>query len=78
MVNSVMDRKQEKPIPDCFESIDEMTTEFNKFFIKKIEAIRKNMTEELPPEFSSFMGHTKLSEFEPTNYDEISRIIKET
>ena len=78
MVNSVMDRKQEKPIPDCFESIDKMTTEFNKFFIKKIEVIRKNMTEELPPEFSSFMGHAKLSEFEPTNYDEIWGIIKET
>ena len=77
LVNKVMDRKQVKPLPDCFENVNELATEFNKFFTKKIESIRNDMKKENPPNLSFYNGSTTLNEFEPTNSTEISEIIKE-
>ena len=78
LVNSVMDRKQDKPLPSCFENIGQMAANFNKFFKDKIVKIRDNMDTESPPELSMFLGSTLLDEFEPTDYNEISSIIKES
>lgn len=45
LVNSALDRKQEKPLPDYSSDIGELAKDFDNFFIQKIKTIRSNMPE---------------------------------
>ena len=76
MVDKELDRKQSKILPDT-EDIAELTTKFNKFFVNKIDKIRKNMDHNKPLSESND-SINELSEFEPTTIDEVRKIINET
>jgi endonuclease/exonuclease/phosphatase (EEP) superfamily protein YafD len=75
MVDKELDRKQSKILPDT-EDIADLTTKFNKFFVEKIDKIRKNMDNKPLSESDEFIN--VLSEFEPTTIDEVREIINET
>ena len=77
LVNKALDRKQSNPMPDSSENKVKLASEFNIFFTDKIKNIRSQMNHEFEPEFNNFVGHT-LSEFKPTDCEEIRRIIAET
>ena len=78
LVNSALDRKQPTSFPDPDTNMQDLAIQFNNFFLNKVEKIRTNMSQELPPNFSNFAGHSTLSVFEPTNLEEILTIIKES
>ncbi|MCP4457816.1 MAG: hypothetical protein GY816_07300, partial [Cytophagales bacterium] len=78
LVNTELDRKQSKPLPEFTGNFEELASSFNNFFSEKIKTIRANMNHEPVPEFISFPGSQILSEFEPATENELRAIIKES
>lgn len=78
MVNSVMDRKQSKPLPDHTTDLKELATEFNSFFSHKISNIRSSMKNVPPPDVQDIPQMRLLHDFKPTDADEIKDIIAES
>ena len=80
IVNKELDRNQTKRLPDFLENEYELATEFNKFFINKIEKIRNGMgtEQQFPTPDIEFDKKSLLYEFEPTNLEEIRSIINES
>jgi len=79
-VNQFMDKDKSLALPPN-DSLQEVVTEFNNFFQSKIEKIRKTFKQSTNNVNNStdnpFLG-TNLSEFEPTNIDELTIILKES
>ena len=44
IVNKIMDRKQENALPDYTDDMQDLATDFNQFFLNKIDKIRSKMT----------------------------------
>ena len=81
IVNKELDRKQSRQLPDFTEDISELATTFNKFFVDKIDKIRKCMTDDATPILTkgSQSTHSKfLYNFEPATLEEIKDIINES
>ena len=76
VVNKQLDRKQENPLPNFTDNMAELATSFNEFFVNKIDAIRQNIELSCPADLTDeFNCNNCLSEFEPTNIEEITEII---
>ena len=82
LVNKALDRKQEKSLPDYTLDMNQLATDFNNFFVDKIEKIRSEMN--LTPdvsfesESSDIPQMSLMHEFSPTSVDEIKEIIAES
>ena len=76
-VNKALDRKQDAALPDYTDDIKVMAHDFNCFFNSKIEKIRSSMDPVDPPVVGTATSSQLLYEFEPSNSDEITEIIKE-
>ena len=81
VVNQEFDRKHQPPLPDA-KNIEKLASDFNNFFIEKIENIQKNFPKDttssghgLKPELNQ---EEFLHEFEPCTIDELKEIIKES
>ena len=80
LVNKALDRKQEKPLPDYTIDMKDLATDFNSFFVKKIDDIRSTMTKTSMPKFDSdqLPQMSLLHEFQPTTADEIKEIVSDS
>ena len=79
MVNKVLDKNQTKVLPDYTDSIQQLATDFNQYFIDKIEKIREKMPTALLDESAKNTSSslTPLFEFETASLQEIEEIVKE-
>ena len=77
LVNRVLDRKQDSVLPDFTGDIQQLSEDFNQYFIEKIDNIRKNIPLKSQPSVSD-APTTLLFEFEPTSESEIKTIIEES
>ena len=77
MVNRVLDRNQSKGVPDYTDDIQQLASDFNMYFVDKIDKIRANMIESQQLVFKEQAKASLLCEFEPTSLEEMGTIIKE-
>jgi len=78
LVNSLMNKSQTTPLPP-HESLKELTDEFGKFFIDKIDQIQKHLDairSSLPPSSTEKpMCETSMDRLEPASEDEIKKLV---
>ena len=77
IANNLLDKKKVRTLPEHDNPV-KLANEFNTYYIEKIKKIRKEIptTSESVIEIDVFSG-TRLVEFEPTNSDELTELIKE-
>ena len=78
LVNKELDRKQSKKLPDFTDDMSELAHVFNEFFVDKINTIRENMVDDVPPALEISESLQYWNKFEPTTLDEIKDIISES
>ena len=78
LVNSALDRNQEKPLPDYTSDLYQLAEDFNDYFVKKIESIRAIMPENQKASTHNEAPQTLLYDFKLTTEDEIKEIIAES
>lgn len=79
LVNKVLDRKQEKPLPDYTSDMSELASDFNSFFVRKVKEIRSSMPETSTPVLEDELPEMSLLHtFKPTTADEIKEIISDS
>ena len=74
----MLDRNQDKPLPDYTDDLLKLTEDFNTYFINKIDKIRNSIpsnSEYNPP--NDFPQMKMMHEFQPTCLDEVKEIIAE-
>lgn len=79
-VDNFLDHDSKLILPP-YDSIQEIANNFNKFFIDKIENIRKNFSSNNEQVYYDAVNNnnlTYMSDFEPTTITEIREILKET
>lgn len=79
VANELLDKNEERVLP-CHTDSKALADEFNKFYIEKVQKIRRSIPEvKLDHEFYSqpFQGQP-LEILRPTNVEEIEKIIKES
>lgn len=77
LVNKELDSKQEKPLPDNIEDIQELASKFNNFFAEKVDKIRANLRYEPMAYMETNASNQSLREFEPVTIEELREIIKD-
>ena len=78
MANHFLDKNSERVLPSHSDS-KQLANEFNQFYVDKVQKIRNSISPvESDSEFYSrpFQGQW-LTEFEPTNVEEVKELIKE-
>jgi hypothetical protein len=78
IVNQELDRKQSSKLPDYTEDISVLASDFNSFFVDKIDKIREEMQEDVSPALCETTQNSFMYDFEPATLEEIEEIIKET
>ena len=76
MANTLLDRNEEKVLPSHTDS-EKLANDFNDFYIEKVAKIRKSIPVETPDEsFKCNFDGDCLEDFEPTDIDEVTQILK--
>lgn len=78
MVNRVMDRKQNRTLPDYTENIEQLASDFNQFFLDKIDRIRDSMITSPDEAPINNTNITPMFDFKPTTLTELKEIINES
>ena len=78
MVNNVLDKNQFSSLPDYTDDISKLASDFNQYYIEKIDKIRESMPQNWKDHHEKDSSVTLLFEFEPTTQQEIDVIIKES
>ena len=78
VVDKVLDKTEERVLPSHTDPVA-LANEFNEFYVSKIEKLRQSIpknTEENVVERTLFEGE-RLNQFEPTNEEEVKKILAE-
>ena len=78
IVNKELDRKQSSKLPDYSEDISVLASDFNSFFVDKIDKIRDDMQKDGLPALDEIPHDSFMYDFQPTTLKEIEEIIKES
>jgi hypothetical protein len=78
IVNQQLDRKQSSKLPDYTEDLPKLASDFNSFFVDKIDKIRNGMKEDTLPDMNEIPQDSALYEFQPATLEELEEIIKES